>query len=173
MYFKILVGSKSCHGGTYKWDLPVGDIPGAWSKRINGKLIPCRNGYHIAEDWQLFEWMDSSIQEIYIAEKKYKSIKATDKVVARSIRLVKKVDITHEQAKSIALEVFEFLQDDRFKFYRIREDYKSVEYSKRLSKYYLCRFLRFARLCGTTWEDQAMIKKRVFEIFCKHLDLTN
>ena len=63
MFFKVLnADGTSCNSGNAQWSLPVQNAdgtwtPGDWMPAIEGELIPCENGYHLAEDAQVLEWL--------------------------------------------------------------------------------------------------------------------
>ena len=94
MYYKVLdARGCSCYGGTLQWSLPTQDAGGAWTAgdwmpEIDGALRPCANGYHLAEDAQVLEWLHA---RIFIAETDGEVITGDDKVVVRRVRLLREV----------------------------------------------------------------------------------
>ena len=57
LWFKVLQGNKSCHGGDFSWSLPVGDQPGEWHSLPPG-VSPrlCGSGFHVTREPA--HWMD-------------------------------------------------------------------------------------------------------------------
>lgn len=77
MYYKVLVGGASCHGGLYMWSLPTvtehllgeqGLTPiwkaGEWAT-FDGKTSLCSSGFHVTTNPSLW-WKDGCI--VYAAE---------------------------------------------------------------------------------------------------------
>ncbi len=95
-YFKVLDEyNRSCYGGDadLAWSLPVQNedgswTPGAWMPEVEGKLELCRRGYHLAREQDLLKWLNASIYE---AEPSAEMIEGEDKVVCRSVRLLRKM----------------------------------------------------------------------------------
>lgn len=92
MIFKVLdQEGRSCNGGDLQWSLPTKNAdgtwePGAWMPAIVGELVPCKNGYHLAEDAQVMEWFGPRIFE---AEYRSERIDVADKLVVRECRLMR------------------------------------------------------------------------------------
>ena len=93
--YKVTDGNgNACHGGTYKWPLPVKKedgtwTPGEWTEQIIGELVPCKNGYHLCRATDLLSWLDESIYE---AEYEGDIVEDVDKVVVRKARLLKECE---------------------------------------------------------------------------------
>ena len=57
--YKVLdANGCSCNGGSLKWSLPARNddgswTPGEWMPEIEGPLVECENGYHLATLEQL------------------------------------------------------------------------------------------------------------------------
>jgi hypothetical protein len=54
IYYKVLVDGKSCHGGEFKWNLPVKQedgsyIPGEWHT-FEGEIKLCQSGFHLTDN---------------------------------------------------------------------------------------------------------------------------
>jgi len=70
MLFKVLdAEGRSCNGGNLQWSLPTQNadgtwIPGDWMPEVTGDLVPCSNGYHVAQDGQVLEWFGPRLFEI-------------------------------------------------------------------------------------------------------------
>ena len=54
--FKVLGADGSPVYGTGRWSLPT-DKPGGWMPNINGELVPCERGYHLARGVQVLDWL--------------------------------------------------------------------------------------------------------------------
>ena len=98
-YYKVLSGGKSCNGGDYVWDLPTKNsdgtwTPGKWTEKINGDLIPYKNGYHICGKNDLVCWLD---KEIYEAEYRGEIIRNIDNYTVREVRLLCKIETWNEK----------------------------------------------------------------------------
>ena len=48
---------EAMNGGRGKWFLPRGGRPGQWMPRIEGRLVPCSNGYHLCRAKDLLTWL--------------------------------------------------------------------------------------------------------------------
>jgi hypothetical protein len=99
MLFKVLKDNNSCNGGNYKWSLPTKNddgtwTPGEWTKPIEGDLIACENGYHLADESQLSQWLD---EDIYIAEFRGERFSDEEKWVGRQARLLSKVETWNDK----------------------------------------------------------------------------
>ena len=100
-HYKVLkANGDCCNGGTGKWYLPTKKKdgtwkPGKWMPKIEGKLEPCENGYHICRPQDLVRWLDEAIFEV-----EYKGIKVNDddKCVVREARLVRKIETWNEKS---------------------------------------------------------------------------
>lgn len=59
-FYKVLVGSQSCHGGKYTWDLPSESsglyTPSIWNTYV-AKLELCSKGLHVTTNPSLW-WKD-------------------------------------------------------------------------------------------------------------------
>jgi hypothetical protein len=110
--YKVLSANGSpCNGGSGTWHLPKGKRPGKWMEPIEGKLIPCKNGYHLCRRKDILQWFNESIYE---AEYRGEIIKQDDKVVVREVRLLRKLNWDDKTARLFAadcaervLEIFE------------------------------------------------------------------
>ena len=101
MLFKVLnTDGTSCNGGDAQWSLPVQKpdgtwTPGDWMPAIEGELVPCENGYHLAEDAQVLEWLGPLLCE---AEYRGERVDADSKVVVREARLLRSFTAWNETA---------------------------------------------------------------------------
>ena len=81
------MAGKSCHGGSFEWSLPVGSHKGDW-QTFAGELKICSSSFHLTKE--PFRWYKVGC-ELYEAEAKDIKEWESDKCVARSVRLIKKV----------------------------------------------------------------------------------
>ena len=90
-----------------------------WTAPVEGELVACENGYHFCTIEQLPQWLD---EEIYEIEVDGEILECDNKSVARSIRLVKKLNWNEKKARLFAadcaervLHIFEekYPDDDR------------------------------------------------------------
>lgn len=90
--FKVLNEDGSCNGGRGKWSLPTQNegswTPGEWMPAIEGKLVPCENGYHLCRSCDLPNWLGPVIYE---AEYRGGRIDCDNKVVVREARLLRRL----------------------------------------------------------------------------------
>ena len=90
--YKVLnKDGRSCNGGDLLWSLPVQNddvtwTPGDWMPAIEGELIPCENGYHLAVDVQVLVWLN---ERIFEAEYRGERIDGDEKIVVRECRLLR------------------------------------------------------------------------------------
>jgi hypothetical protein len=111
-YYKVLNGdNRSCNGGDQSlvWSLPVQNddgtwTPGEWMPEVVGKLELCSNGYHLADAEHLLQWLNATIYE---AEPSAEMLEGDDKVVCRSVRLVKKMNWNDRIARLFACDCAE------------------------------------------------------------------
>lgn len=55
-YIKVTgPNGNAVHGGSFTYDLPSGDTPGAWTPTVYG-LDPCRRGYHCVRPEHVMQW---------------------------------------------------------------------------------------------------------------------
>ena len=88
--FKVLnQNGTPCHGGSGQWHLPTGDAPGRWMPPIRGKLIACKNGYHLCHKDNLVDWLGPAIYE---AETRGERQGYGNKIVVREARLLLRLD---------------------------------------------------------------------------------
>lgn len=93
LYKALDASGQSCNGGNIQWSLPVQNadgawIPGDWMPAIEGDLVACKNGYHLAEDKQVLEWLNA---RLFVAEYRGERLDADSKVVVREVRLVREI----------------------------------------------------------------------------------
>lgn len=87
--FKVLgKGRVPCHGGSGTWP-----VAGEWLS-VDGPLVLCEHGLHLCREKDLILWLGP---EIWEAECEGERIDATDKVVVRKARLVRKLDTWDER----------------------------------------------------------------------------
>ena len=89
-YYKVLNDGKACHGGTYSYPLPKGKRKGAWTPNIEN-IRPCSRGYHVCTAEDLPKWLRDG-NEVYEVELRGATIDHGDKVVAESVRLVRRLE---------------------------------------------------------------------------------
>ena len=95
MLFKVLNEDGTPYwGGNGRWPLPTKNedgtwTPGEWMPAIQGKLEPCRNGYHGCEDVQVLQWLGPALFELEIRGER---LDAGDKCVVREARLLRRFE---------------------------------------------------------------------------------
>ena len=93
--YKVLgKNGEPLHGGGVCWFLPENGEPGAWMPKIYGRLVPCRNGYHLIERNQFSRWANwfSHVFEAeYSGEIKADKSGGRPKFVVRQARLIKEI----------------------------------------------------------------------------------
>ena len=94
VFYKVLnANGRSCNGGSMQWSLPTQNkdgswTPGEWTPTIEGELVECWNGYHLATLEQLPLWLN---ERIFVAEVDGDVLASADndKWIARKVRLVR------------------------------------------------------------------------------------
>ncbi|HQK63115.1 MAG TPA: hypothetical protein PLV67_06010 [Methanofastidiosum sp.] len=112
VFYKVLDAEGcSCNGGDSKWSLPTQNddgtwTPGEWMPEIEGPLVECERGYHIATREQLVQWLNA---RIFVAETDGELIESTDheKWVARKVRLVSEIAWDERTARLFACDCAE------------------------------------------------------------------
>ena len=79
--------NRSTHGGRGKW------TPGRW-RSVRGPLVPCQNGLHPCREQDLVKWLAPALWEV---ETDGEIIEASDKVVARRARIVRRVETWNDR----------------------------------------------------------------------------
>ncbi len=87
MLYKSLDHNGTARQGRGSWHLPKGKRPGKWMSPIEGDLVPCKNGYHLCRETDLLEWLGPAIFEV---EHRGEMVEATNKIVVREARLIRK-----------------------------------------------------------------------------------
>lgn len=91
-YFKILQRDKIGTHTHYRWPKV-----GVWTKRIEGKLIPCKKGYHVLRPRDLKIWLRARLDNrhaLYLVEAEVSGRKTTsNKIVVRRARIVKRLPL--------------------------------------------------------------------------------
>ena len=111
-YFKVLsADNRSCNGGStdLAWSLPVENpdgtwTPGEWMPEIQGDLEFCANGYHLTDTEHLLDWLNASVYE---AEPSKEMLEGNDKIVCRSVRLLRKMHWSDRIARLFACDCAE------------------------------------------------------------------
>jgi hypothetical protein len=111
-YFKVLdINDRSCNGGSpdLVWSLPVQNedgtwTPGEWMPEVQGNLELCANGYHLTDTDHLLDWLNATIYE---AEPSEELIEGDDKIVCRSVRLLRKMHWDDRVARLFACDCAE------------------------------------------------------------------
>ena len=86
--YKVLIGNKSCHGGSLEWPLPTKTKPGKWVT-FRGKPIMCQAGLH-ATTRPAYWWVNTC--SVYECEADKASARSGDddgKSVHRKMRLIR------------------------------------------------------------------------------------
>ena len=92
--YKVLNEDGSARQGTGTYSLPTDSTPGEWMPRIEGKLVPCRRGYHLCRREDLVHWLGPVIYE---AEARGDVIETDDKIVVPEVRLLRRVPTWNER----------------------------------------------------------------------------
>lgn len=123
-YYKALDDSyRSRNGGNVElqWSLPMQNpdgswTPGEWMPEVDGDLVICKNGYHLTSAEHLLDWVNAVIYE---AEPSDEQETGDDKIVCRSVRLLRRMHWDERIARLFAcdcaervLEVFENIYPD-------------------------------------------------------------
>ena len=111
-YFKVLSeDNRSCNGGStdLAWSLPVENpdgtwTPGEWMPEIQGELELYANGYHLTDADHLLDWLNASVYE---AEPSKEMLEGNDKIVCRSVRLLRKMHWSDRIARLFACDCAE------------------------------------------------------------------
>ena len=132
--FKILdEQGRSYHGGDAVWNLPTRNTdgtwtPGEWMPEVEGELVFCENGYHLAREQDLPMWLGPAIYEAEVFGEVLKK-SGENKVVARSVRLTRRLNWNEKTARLFACwcvrQVWHLLDDDRSR--------KAVEVAERFA----------------------------------------
>jgi hypothetical protein len=111
-YYKVLNADGTCyHGGHGQWHLPQDGQPGEWMPKIEGKLRPCVNGYHILKREHLIEWI--APVAVFQVEVKGRVQWDGNKGVVRQARLVKRIEAWTEQtARLFACDCAEHYREE-------------------------------------------------------------
>ena len=93
LYKALDAHGRSCNGGAAQRSLPVQNddgtwTPGDWMPAIEGELVACYNGYHLADGRQLLAWLN---ERLFVAECRGERIAANDKIVVREARLLREI----------------------------------------------------------------------------------
>src|SRR3954451_15823005 len=77
-----------------RWPLPEGDTPGEWLPPVEGRLVPCKNGFHLCRYQDLTEWIGPILYE---AEYRGQRLDHSNKVVVREARLLRLVGVIDDR----------------------------------------------------------------------------
>ena len=101
LLFKVLnEDGSACHGGRGSWPLPTRNPDGTWTPgeplTVSGRLVPCKNGLHLARPADLIYWLGP---EIYLANVPdgVEEVADNDKIVVRTARLERRLDTWNER----------------------------------------------------------------------------
>src|SRR5690606_38349146 len=111
VYYKCLDPGGRSRFGTGTWHLPDGVRPGKWMPEIT-RLVPCQQGYHVAAENQLIDWLGPELFEV---ECRGEHIDHGDKHVFGQARLVRRISTWNDRTARLfaadcaerALPVFE------------------------------------------------------------------
>ena len=112
VFYKVLNSrGHSCNGGSLKWSLPTKNddgtwTPGEWMPEIEGPLVECENGYHLATIEQLQQWLGP---RIFAADVDGEIVESSDgeKWLARKVRLVSETEWDERTARLFACDCAE------------------------------------------------------------------
>ena len=77
--YKWLNGREATHAAGFRYRLRV------WQPPIQGKLIPCLNGYHLMRVQDLSQWI---ARDLFVAEYEGEVLADGNKIVVRRARIV-------------------------------------------------------------------------------------
>ena len=97
MYYKVLDGRRSMHGGSGEWRV------GRW-RGVRGPIEPCANGLHVCTLEQLPRWLGP---EVWVCEVDGEVIDAGDKTVVRRARIVGRTAWDERAARLFACDCAE------------------------------------------------------------------
>ena len=89
--FKILDEWGITPYQNFLWNLPKNGKPGAWQKKIQGKLVACENGYHLLREQDLMYWLNAG-PAIYEAAYTGELVVSDIKIIVRNARLIQRID---------------------------------------------------------------------------------
>ena len=103
LYKTLDANGRSCYGGNTRWSLPTRNAdgtwtPGEWMPAIVGELVACENGYHLADDAQVLEWLN---ERLFVAEIRGERIDVDNKAVVREVRLVREITAWNERTQRL------------------------------------------------------------------------
>ena len=78
----------SCNGGNATWEI------GKWMPAVEGKLMPCDNGYHLCRREDVIHWFGEAVFE---AEYRGEIVESDTKVVVREARATKRLDTWNDR----------------------------------------------------------------------------
>ena len=116
-YYKMLnENNQSCHGGKFDWTpyLPHDGQPGEWTPAVEGKIVPCKNGYHVTGAAHLLDWANAQLYEAEVDE----PVEGTEKLACRRGRLTRKIDTWNDKILRLfacwcVRQVWPLLTDER------------------------------------------------------------
>lgn len=100
-FFKALDGVQATNGGDYRYP-----GVGRWTKHVDGELVPCERGYHVAQGKQVLDWLAPTV---YVAEvcPDHDPINAVNKWVTCRVRLVRRLAWDDSSARLFAADCAE------------------------------------------------------------------
>ena len=111
IYYKFLKkGGFATHVNNFQYELPskrpYGKIwkPGKWMPIIEGDLEKCANGYHVCREKDLLDWIH---EECYVVEVRGDIVEFEDKVIARQVRLLRKLKWDDRSSRLFACDCAE------------------------------------------------------------------
>ena len=102
-YFKILRYNRTGGYTKYRWP-----SLGQWTSPVEGRLIACRNGYHVCRPRDIHKWMyrrspvDKNRDRVFLVEVAGEIIESHNKVVVRRAKLIK--ELIFPTIKTVKLE---------------------------------------------------------------------
>lgn len=94
----LRTGRRATHVDGFTWP-----EPGMWLE-VEGPLVPCRNGLHVATPAQVLDWLSD---ELWLVEVDGETLDAGDKTVARRARLVRQLPWDEQVAREFAADCAE------------------------------------------------------------------
>jgi len=102
-FWKVLDGTRPVHGGTGRYP-----GKGRWTKRIDGDLVACERGYHLARGPQLLDWLPRrDVFAVWTAEPGAQLVEADGKWVTDRVRLVERFDVDARMLRLFAADCAE------------------------------------------------------------------
>jgi hypothetical protein len=119
-YYKILDKNGWSPIANYKWYLPTRkERPGKWMPKVE-TLQMCSSGYHVCKKpLHILQWggdLAGNEAAVFEAEIRGKKVEGATKVVAQQARLLKKLDFSSKDARSLSNTIWVRLIQNIYRF---------------------------------------------------------